>query len=125
MFLQCYQLILWKQCYSLIHSKGLPPEIESVIRDLWALRLQLVKTRIGGVPDSDGETTVYSSQVEGVESGNETAQGDESRRSKSRNGNGMPALIDTLALCYLGMVLLRVPISMGDLHRLVRQTWLS
>lgn len=95
-----------------------------MIRDLWALRLQLVKAKIGGVPDSDREPTVYSSQVEGVESGNETAQGMERKGSKGRDGKGMPALIDTLAICYLGMVLLRVPISIGDLHRLARHTWL-
>ena len=106
----------------MIHSKGLPSELESVVRDLWALRLQLVKAKIGGVPTSDGEVTVYSSQVEDLEYGNETAPENERRGSKGRDGKGMPALIDTLAICYLGMVLLRVPISIGDLHRLARHT---
>ncbi len=28
LYLQCYQLLLWKQSYWLIHSKGFPKEVE-------------------------------------------------------------------------------------------------
>lgn len=28
LYLQCYQLILWKQAYWLVHSRGYPPELE-------------------------------------------------------------------------------------------------
>lgn len=31
--------------------------------------------------------------------------------------NGMPKLIETLGLCYLGCVLKRLPISLGELLR--------
>lgn len=54
LYLHCYQLVLWKQCYALIHTIGLPSELESVIKDLWALRLQLLKGRLSD-PDKDGE----------------------------------------------------------------------
>ena len=32
-----------------------------------------------------------------------------------------PSLIETLGLCYLGTVLLRLPVSIGEMHRYV--TW--
>lgn len=28
LFLEAYQLILWKQCHALIHQKGIPAELE-------------------------------------------------------------------------------------------------
>ncbi len=28
LYLQCYQLVLWKQAYWLVHNKGYPPELE-------------------------------------------------------------------------------------------------
>lgn len=35
------------------------------------------------------------------------------------NGKAMPSLIETLGLCYLGVVLLRLPVGMGEIHRYV------
>lgn len=32
-------------------------------------------------------------------------------------GRDMPRLVDSLAICYLAMILLRLPISVGDLQR--------
>ena len=114
LFLQCYQLILWKQCYSLIHEKELPPQLEIVVKDLWALRLELLKDKFESSADRDAEASVYSSQVEdtGTESGTSLK---ESRFRKEETK--LPTLVESLGLCYLGMVLLRIPISLGDLQR--------
>ena len=112
LYLQAYQLVLWKQCYSLVRTIGLPAELESVVKDLWGLRLQLVKEKAHAISE---EKTVFSSQPV---SGTETEKGDQSigREWKVR-GKAMPTLIETLALLYFGIVLLRLPISMGDIHR--------
>lgn len=34
-------------------------------------------------------------------------------------GKDMPSLIETLGLCYLGTILLRLPVSIGEMHRYV------
>ena len=89
----------------------MPEELESVVKDLWALRLQLLKDRT--LADSDGDT-VFSSQ----------AQTEDEMKTDSKYGRGwktrakaIPTLVETLGLCYLGMVLLRLPVSLGDMHR--------
>lgn len=122
--LHCYQIILWKQCYALIHTIGLPTELESVIKDLWALRLQLLKGRLSD-PDQDGEL-LFTSQHEAVKrkgaSTNDEAD-DEKEEDNRRGenvkvrGRNMPTLTESLGTCYLAFVLLRLPISMGDLQR--------
>ena len=107
--MQAYQYILWKQCYTLIHTIGLPEELEIVIKDLWALRLQLLKVKVDATPDQE---TIFSSQL--PVSNNEAE--DDFRAQKHVLDKAMPSLIDSLGLCYLGMVLLRLPVTMGDLH---------
>lgn len=83
-----------------------------MVKDLWALRLQLVKDKI----DEESEANaVFSSQPESdteAESGNH-----DGRREWKVRGKNMPTLIQTLGLCYLGMVLLRLPVGLGELHR--------
>ncbi len=87
------------------------------MRDLWALRLQRLRTRVSY--DSDTETDTqshfFSSQSEG-----EASASDESARSRKHRGkkiDGTPNLLDTLALCYIGTLLLREPVLVADLHR--------
>lgn len=127
LYLHCYQLILWKQCYALIHTIGLPPELESVIKDLWALRLQLLKERLSD-PDQDGEL-LFNSQPEVSKSdfgkwkgGNTNDEADEEEDNQKGKkvkvrGRDMPTLIESLGTCYLAMILLRLPIGLGDLQR--------
>ena len=83
-----------------------------MVKDLWALRLQLVKGKIDEDSDADA---VFSSQPESATE-NESKNDDGAREWKVR-GKDMPTLIETLGLCYLGMVLLRLPVGLGELHR--------
>ena len=82
--LHCYQLILWKQCYALIHTIGLPPELESVIKDLWALRLQLLKGRLSD-PEKDGEL-LFTSKPEMEKSEVGIKKKKNKKKKKKRNG---------------------------------------
>ncbi|KAK4694541.1 RNA polymerase I-specific transcription initiation factor RRN7, partial [Lecanoromycetidae sp. Uapishka_2] len=110
LYLQAYQLILRKQCHALVHTIGLPAELETVVKDLWALRQQMLKHKTDTTSDED---TVFSSQPQ---SETETElEGDGGRREYKIRGKAMPTLIETLGLLYHGMVLLRLPISMGDI----------
>ena len=86
------------------------------MKDLWALRLQLLKGKTVAVADED---PVFSSQPQ-TETEVES-NGEEVGRVYKVEGKAMPTLIETLGLCYLGMVLLRSSISMGDLHRYVKR----
>lgn len=84
---------------------GLPAELEIVVKDLWALRLQLLKDKT--LADSDGDT-VFSSQPQTE---------DKVGRERKVGAKAMPTLVETLGLCYLGTVLLRLPVSLGDMHK--------
>lgn len=65
------------------------------------------------------EETVYSSQPH---SETETEyEGADAEKVWKVRGKAMPNLIETLGLCYLGIVLLRLPVSMGDVHRYVKE----
>lgn len=109
LFLHAYQYILWKQCFALIHIIGLPHELETVVKDLWRLRLQLLSDKIDAEPHTD---TLFSSQSNPNEGHDEGGEG-----AKRISPQAMPTLIETLSLCFLATVLLRLPISMGDMHR--------
>ena len=113
MFLQSYQFILWKQCYILVHEKDFPRELEIVVHDLWALRLRILEEKHGLRPDSERDAKVYSSQTETTGTEDEAEL---DRPGRSRAEKDLPGLIDTLGLCYMGMMLLRLPVSMAALN---------
>lgn len=99
------------------------------MKNLWALRLQLLKGRLSD-PDQDGEL-LFTSQPEVEKSeavkrkgaGTNDEADDEKEEGNGRGeifkvrGRNMPTLIESLGTCYLAFVLLRLPISVGDLQR--------
>ncbi len=85
-----------------------------MVKDLWGLRLQLLKSKTDATSDED---TVFSSQPQ-----SETETEDKNERVGRKwkvRGKEMPTLIETLGLCYLGTILLRLPVSIGEMHRYV------
>ena len=120
LFIQCYQLILWKQVHWLVQEKGLPANLETIVRDLWSFRLREL------IPDDSDEESSKSRKSSSSfdDGGIGTGTDDGSDTSViSGKGNDLAGLklIDSLSLCYLGMVLLRVPISVGQLHNFARR----
>ncbi|TVY21399.1 RNA polymerase I-specific transcription initiation factor rrn7 [Lachnellula arida] len=115
-YLECFQLILRKQSRWLIEVKGFPPELEIVVRDLWTSRIQDLHK-----PEERGGygSTMFSSQSEGENTDTDGARSMSSRRSKGSvvGKEKLPKLIETLGLCYLGMLLLRLPVSLGELYK--------
>lgn len=116
LFLNCWQLILWKQVSWLTRPReeggaGLPQELEEVVRGLWGMRLRTF------VVEDAPEDLGFSSQSE-LDSGEDTS-GTEmttlSSRGKKLNRLG-PRLGETLALCYLATVLMKLPISVGEFY---------
>lgn len=116
------------------------------MKDLWALQLKKVATTIPGMSDAapsqeedpEGEgsvgggssTTGWSSQSEYLYTSDEESQASTTwsntsqvrrRRRRVPKASDRPKLIASVGLCYLGLVLLRVAISLGDLHRWIEE----
>ncbi|KMU77714.1 hypothetical protein CISG_01470 [Coccidioides immitis RMSCC 3703] len=112
LFLEAYQLLLWKQCHALINQRGLPGELELIVKDLWALRLQkLYEREDDNYRSDDNISQLFSSQTEWTE------LDDEEYRYHRRKLSDSPKVIDAVALCYLGTLLLRIPVSIGYMQR--------
>jgi len=90
------------------------------VRDLWALKLQTSQNRVSHDSDTEPDTQskYFSSQSEG-----ETSASEATARSRARGRAvvaGAPGLLDTMAVCYMGMLLLREPVTIAAMHR-----WIS
>ncbi|QSS57503.1 RNA polymerase I specific transcription initiation factor Rrn7 [Histoplasma capsulatum var. duboisii H88] len=121
----------------------MPPELEALVKDLWTLRLPQLYSRSGdGLADAsedDGDAglpQVFSSQmgpssvaittgasnsdVDADPDDDDDAAATEDEEAENayhrRRLMESPKLIDSLALCYLGLMLLRVPIGVGALE---------
>ena len=81
---------------------------QHVVRDLWALRLQTFSKKLGDSLESDGED-VFSSQ------GESDSDSDDPNRPRKRRR--WPGIIDTLAYCYIAAFLMRLPVTIVDIHR--------
>jgi RNA polymerase I-specific transcription initiation factor RRN7 len=121
LYVQCWQLILRKQVRWMVVEKHLPEELEKVVRDLWALRIRAVKG-LGEEFEGDGASTGFSSTSEG-ETEVEDGVGIEMRRrlKKLARAKGLPKLIETLAMCYSAVLLMRLPVTVGDMFAWVGQ----
>lgn len=95
---------------------------QPVVRDLWALRLQKLQSRATYDSETDTEaqrSEMFSSQSEG-ESGTDAATLN-SRRSRqaSRKKSSGPRLVDLVCLECIGAMLLKIPLTVADLHKWV------
>jgi RNA polymerase I-specific transcription initiation factor RRN7 len=82
-----------------------------VVRGLWALRLSKLVDRLDSPQRLDSESQAPSS-VE--ESGD-----DDARKRSKRVGKGIdsPKLVETIALCYMGILLLCLPVGLAEVYR--------
>lgn len=112
LYIKCLQLVLRHQLAFLLREKNLPAELETVVQDLWTLRIMHLGDKIS---NQFQETT---SQTFSTQETDTEAEDDplvlSSRRNKLLE---MPTLIDCLALCYLGMLTLRLPVTPGDIYK--------
>ncbi|KAK8128577.1 hypothetical protein PG984_009685 [Apiospora sp. TS-2023a] len=110
LYLECLQIILRKQVWWLIKDRGLPAELEEIVRAFWGLRVR-------DLPAHDDEFQRDSSlgasdaDVRDDELSDGPVETNRVWRPQSGKRLNLPALIDTLALCYLGCFTLRLPIS--------------
>ena len=99
----------------------MPSQLEPLVKDLWALWLPLLyedwKHHGKGWEDdptypADGQHKEISSQ--------RLEHADASHDDKSKDPRvikGSPSITDSLLLCYMALMLLRVPLSLGQLAK--------
>jgi hypothetical protein len=124
----------------LVRERNLPVELETVVRDLWDLRVRnFGGLRVTGengkgkgrdakseqASESESEMFFSSQSETNGESDAESAAPVKGSRIKNwavREGQKwpMPSLPDTLALCYVGCLAMRLPVRVGDLVRWAR-----
>jgi RNA polymerase I-specific transcription initiation factor RRN7 len=63
--------------------------------------------------DTEGQSQVFSSQSEGESAGSQTTRG--SRRRRQAKTEGAINLSETLVICYIGTLLMRIPFTVIDL----------
>ncbi|KAI9167239.1 eukaryotic translation initiation factor 5A [Paramyrothecium foliicola] len=121
LYLEALQLIIRNQIQWLVKEKGHRSELETVVRDLWDLRIRGSGSLGPEESTGTGELAMFSSQPQsGSEPENEpNAARMEARAQRWDPERGsdwpLPKVPDTLALCYLGCLLLRIPTRMGEL----------
>lgn len=112
LYIKCLQLILRHQLQFLVQKKGLPSELESVVRDLWTLRMLQIGHKIRNDSQDSGSSRVFSTQESETEAEDDPLM----LRSKRKKLQENPTLIDCLALCYMGTLALRLPVTPGDIY---------
>ncbi|KAH7071933.1 hypothetical protein BKA63DRAFT_60432 [Paraphoma chrysanthemicola] len=118
LYLKCLQLILRHQLKFLVHEKGLPSELETVVFDLWALRIAQLAEKIATAnDDSDSQSQVFSTLESEESEATDNERGKTSAfKNRDKKLDGAPNLYDCLVLCYLGISTLRLPITPGDIY---------
>ncbi|KEY70876.1 hypothetical protein S7711_00722 [Stachybotrys chartarum IBT 7711] len=116
LYLEALQLILRNQLLWLIYDKGHREELETVVRDLWDLRLRGSSSLVVSSEAEDGELATYGSQATEDQSAATLAQNTRAQSWDPDLGKKwpLPRMPDTLGLCYLGCVLLRIPTRIGQ-----------
>lgn len=111
------------QLWYVIKEKGLPEELELITLDLWALRIAQFGDRIASDSrtDSQPQSQVFST-LETDEEETDDARGTfRTPKGRDKKLSSVPNLLDALALCYLGMLTLRLPVTPGDIYHWVTE----
>ncbi|VUC35762.1 unnamed protein product [Clonostachys rosea] len=121
LFLEALQLILRYQLSWMIHEKGFRDELETVVRDLWDLRIRAFSSLLPDENEAPDTLEVFSSQPLPDEGETVVRSSSTNRSWDAERGSNwpMPKMSDTLGLCYLGCLLLRIPIRIGEIFQWV------
>ncbi|KAF2684016.1 hypothetical protein K458DRAFT_487550 [Lentithecium fluviatile CBS 122367] len=112
LYLKSLQLILRHQVWFLVREKGLPEELEIVVQDLWALRILQFEHKITSERQEFDSSQAFNASD--TETNPDIGLLDPGSRKKKLKDT--PNLTDCLALCYLGIITLRLPVTLGDIY---------
>lgn len=124
LYLEAVQLLLRTQVQWLVREKGYRDELETVVRDLWDLRTRGSSALESSIDDvAETQLEMFSSQPMP-----EDPKAPWKRRTRARSWDPergadwpMPRLPETVALCYLGCLLLKSPMGLGELLQWVNR----
>ncbi|KAL7810364.1 hypothetical protein V8C26DRAFT_410170 [Trichoderma gracile] len=120
LYLEALQLVIRSQVAWLINEKGHREELETVVRDLWDLRIRGSNSGLGDDAQGDDEDlAIFSSEPSQTPSSKERHPAARKQSWDPELGLRwpLPHVPDTLAICYLGCILLRIPTHLGDVVR--------
>ena len=87
-------------------------------KDIWVLRLQTIQSKVSHESETDTEglsSQVFSSQSES-EAESDSRSSRRSRRDDAKPKEGTPNLSDLLSICYIATLLLRIPMTVANMH---------
>lgn len=87
------------------------------MRDLWTLRLSKLLHELED--PLEGDNNHNQGSLSGINSQDEN--GDEKEVRTKRTATGSPYLIDTICLCYMAMLLIRLPIGLGQILQWIHE----
>lgn len=134
LYLEILQSILLKQVCWLVREKGFPADFEEIVRALWALRVRNLPLRESGnakkrrrtgedTDMEDGYASGATSAMFNTQSDGTTGESSDTNLSDATTATWapdaarrwkLPKLVDTLALCYLGCLVRRLPATTAD-----------
>ncbi|RFU78395.1 eukaryotic translation initiation factor 5a [Trichoderma arundinaceum] len=119
LYLESLQLIIRSQVAWLINEKGHREELETVVRDLWDLRIRGSNSGLSDDVQGEEDLEIFSSEPP-----QESALKHWHPQSRKQSWDPelglrwpLPRVPDTLAICYLGCILLRIPTHLGEIIR--------
>ncbi|RCI14103.1 hypothetical protein L249_8071 [Ophiocordyceps polyrhachis-furcata BCC 54312] len=119
LYLEALQLLLRNQLLWLVNTKGHCDELESVVRDLWDLRIRgsiFLAAEDEASSHDDQDNFSSQPQSEGEQQAAWVLRTRAQRWDSELGVNWpMPRLHETIALCYLGLQLLKIPTRQAQL----------
>ncbi|KOS21447.1 RNA polymerase I-specific transcription initiation factor rrn7 [Escovopsis weberi] len=121
LYLEAVQLIIRSQVQWLVNAKGHREELETVVRDLWDLRIRGSNSIPENHPEADELVFFSSAPSSPPPDENQKTLPQQSRWQDWDPSLGVrwpaPRISETLSLCYLGCVVLRIPTRLGEILR--------
>lgn len=115
-FLYVLQTLLQKQVRWLVSNKGYGRQLETVVRDLWDVRTRECSFLLSAEGHGEMETCPPSPDAKEMNASRAEEETNSCAEDIKRSaGWQKPRVSETIALCFLGAQLLRLPIRQADL----------
>ncbi|QSL65243.1 hypothetical protein MERGE_002552 [Pneumocystis wakefieldiae] len=108
LFLHCFQQILKTQVWCLIHTHGISKNLEPTVRNIWKIYLTLLTSN-----------KLFQKTKKIIKYHDNSIQGN-SNDNISYKITRFPKLIDTISICYLGLLNLRSIITISTLYNFMK-----
>jgi RNA polymerase I-specific transcription initiation factor RRN7 len=91
---------------------------QELVQALWEQRVNALADKIDDATVTTFEMSMPTSEAESE------VEGDAATQTRNIKLDEIPSVIQTVALCYLGIYILRIPVYIGDILRWMKNKWL-